>query len=75
MNICGTLEPSRHGHSWLIVVYGDQWRLLRVDARGRTTPLIPPQMWMYSAAASPHGKRVAYTSNTGQGNIWMLEDF
>jgi hypothetical protein len=32
-------------------------------------------MWMYSAVASPDGKRVAYTSNTGQGNIWMLEDF
>ena len=43
--------------------------------RGHTTPLIPPQLWMYSAAASPDGKRVAYTSNTGQGNIWMLEDF
>ena len=24
---------------------------------------------------APDGKRVAYTSNTGQGNIWMLEDF
>jgi len=63
------------GHSWLIVEAGEQWGLLHVDARGRTTPLIPPQMWMYSAAASPDGKRVAYTSNTGLGNIWMLEDF
>ena len=63
------------GHSWLIIQGGEQWRLLHVDARGRTSALIPPQMWMYSAAASPDGKRVAYTSNTGQGNIWMLEDF
>jgi eukaryotic-like serine/threonine-protein kinase len=63
------------GHSWLIVEAGEQWGLLHVDARGRTTPLIPPQMWMYSAAASPDGKRVAYTSNTVLGNIWMLEDF
>jgi Tol biopolymer transport system component len=63
------------GRSWLIVEGGDQWRLLHVDARGRTSDLIPPQMWMYSAVVSPDGKRVAYTSNTGQGNIWMLEDF
>ena len=63
------------GRSWLVVEGGDQWRLLHVDARGRTSDLIPPQMWMYSAVISPDGKRVAYTSNTGQGNIWMLEDF
>jgi dipeptidyl aminopeptidase/acylaminoacyl peptidase len=63
------------GHSWLIIAPGEQWRLLHVDARGRTTPLTPPQMWMYSSAASPDGKRVAYTSNTIEGNIWMLEDF
>ncbi len=63
------------GRSWIIVQGGEQWRLMHVDARGRTSDLVPPQMWMYSAAVSPDGKRVAYTSNTGQGNIWMLEDF
>jgi hypothetical protein len=30
---------------------------------------------MYSSAASRDGRRIAYTSNTVQGNIWMLEDF
>jgi hypothetical protein len=69
------LAYGADGRSWLIVAAGEQWRLLHVDARGRTTRLILPQMWMYSAAASPDGKRVAYTANTGQGNIWMLEDF
>jgi eukaryotic-like serine/threonine-protein kinase len=69
------LAYGANGRSWLIVEAGEQWRLLRVDARGRTTSLTPPQMWMYSADASPDGKRVAYTSNTIQGNIWMLEDF
>jgi len=69
------LAYGADGHSWLIVEAGEQWGLLHVDARGRTSPLIPPQMWMYSVAASPDGKRVAYTSNTGLGNIWMLEDF
>jgi Tol biopolymer transport system component/tRNA A-37 threonylcarbamoyl transferase component Bud32 len=63
------------GHSWLIVEAGEQWRLLHMDAHGRTTTLTPPQLWMYSAVASPDGKRVAYTSNTGEGNIWLLEDF
>jgi Tol biopolymer transport system component len=51
------------------------WLLLRVAPDGHTTPLIPPQMWMYSAAASPDGKRIAYTSNTGQGNVWLLEGY
>ena len=69
------LAYGADGHSWLIVEAGERWGLLHVDARGRTTALIPPQMWMYSAAASPDGKRVAYTSNTALGNIWMLEDF
>jgi hypothetical protein len=68
------------GRSWIVVGYseqgyGFQFQLLRVDDRGRTTELIPRQLWMYSAAASPDGKRIAYTSNTGQGNIWMLENF
>jgi serine/threonine protein kinase/Tol biopolymer transport system component len=63
------------GRSWLIVGAGERWYLLRVDPRGRVTAMIPPQMWMYSSVASPDGKRVAFTSNTGQGNIWMLEDF
>ena len=69
------LAYGADGHSWLVIGYRDMWRLLQVDGRGRTTPLIPPQLWMYSAAASPDGKRVAYTTNTGQGNIWMLEDY
>jgi len=63
------------GRSWELIEAGKQWRLLHADARGRTTPLIPPQMWMYSSAASPDGRHVAYTSNTVQGNIWMLEGF
>jgi len=63
------------GRSWLVIQGGEKWLLLHVDARGRTTPLIPPQLWMYSSAASPDGKWVAYTSNTGQANIWMLENF
>ena len=69
------LDYGADGHSWLVIAAGDQWRLLHVDAIGRTIPLTPPQFWMYSAAASPDGKRIAYTSNTGQGNIWMLEGF
>ena len=68
------------GHSWIVVGYGEQeygfqFQLLRVDERGRATELIPRQMWMYSAAAASDGRHVAYTSNTGQGNIWMLEGF
>jgi Tol biopolymer transport system component len=63
------------GHSWFVISAGEQWRLLHVDSRGRTATLTPPQLWMYSSATSPDGKRVAYTSNTGQGNIWMLEGF
>ena len=63
------------GHSWLLVEGGDIWRLVHVDERGGVRALIPGQLWMYSVAASPDGRRIAYTSNTGQGNIWLLEDF
>jgi WD40-like Beta Propeller Repeat. len=70
-----TLPTARTGHSWLIVQGGEQWLLLHVDASGRTAPLISPQFWMYSSAVSPDGKRIAYTSNMGQGNIWMLQGF
>jgi Tol biopolymer transport system component len=51
------------------------WNLYRVTANGKTTQLLPGQMWMYSAAASPDGRRVAFTSNTGESNVWMLENF
>ena len=65
------------GASWLIVGTDAKtsWRLARLDPDGKTTALIPPQLWMYSSAASPDGRHVVYTSNTGDANIWLLEDF
>ena len=63
--------------SWIVVSVspdGD-WRLTRVKPDGATVSLIPRQQWMWDAAASPDGKHTAYTSNTVDGNIWLLEDF
>jgi len=65
------------GQSWFVVSRTSEgdWRLTRVKVDGTTVSLIPRQQWMYDAAASPDGKHVAYTSNTVDGNIWLLEDF
>jgi eukaryotic-like serine/threonine-protein kinase len=65
------------GQSWFVVSRTSEsdWRLTRVKIDGTTVSLIPRQQWMYDAAASPDGKHVAYTSNTVDGNIWLLEDF
>ncbi len=53
----------------------EEWRLVRVAPGGKATALVPPQFWMYSSAASPDGRRVAYTNNTGESSVWLLEDF
>ena len=53
----------------------DGWRLVRISLDGKVTMLTPQQLWMYSAENSPDGRSIAFTSNTGQGNIWLLEDF
>lgn len=65
------------GRSWFVVATASEsdWRLIRVKIDGTTVSLIPRQQWMYDAAASPDGKHVVYTSNTVDGNIWLLEDF
>lgn len=67
------------GGSWYVLNSGEQgvgpWSVLRVMPNGRTIPVIPPQIWMYSCAASPDGRHVVYTSNTGEASLWMLEDF
>ena len=63
--------------SWIVVGQGagSDWRLTRVKPDGTTVSLIPRQQWMYDVAASPDGKHIAYTSNTVDGNIWLLENF
>jgi len=67
---------AARGQGWLVVGRKHTaWQILRVNEKGRTLPLIPPQLWMYSAAPSPDGRWIAFTSNTGDGNIWLLEDF
>ena len=64
------------GRGWIVVGYEARaWRLLRVDERGNVAAMIPPQQWMYSAAMSRDGRHVVYTSNTVDGNAWLLEDF
>jgi serine/threonine protein kinase len=67
------------GGSWYVLSAGEQgvgpWSILRVMPDGRTMPLIPPQIWMYSCAVSPDGRRVVYTSNTGEASLWLLDDF
>ncbi len=74
MNVAWTAD----GTGWFAIGLSDEdeeWNLYRVAANGKTTRLLPTQMWMYSSAASPDGRHVAFTSNTGEGNIWLLEDF
>jgi Tol biopolymer transport system component len=65
------------GQSWFVVSRTSEgdWRLTRARMDGTTTSLIPRQQWMYDAAASPDGKHVAYTGNTVDANIWLLEDY
>jgi serine/threonine protein kinase len=67
------------GGSWYVLSAGAEgagpWYVLRVMPDGRTIPLIRPQIWMYSCAASPDGRYVTYTSNTGDASLWLLEDF
>ena len=63
--VVGNLQKSEKGG----------WRMLRVEPGGRTSEMLPPQMWMYSAAASADGRHVVYTSNTIDSNIWLLENF
>jgi len=65
--------------SWYVVSAGPEgvgpWCVLRVMPDGRTTALIPRQAWMYSCEASPDGRYVTYTSNTGEASLWLLDDF
>jgi eukaryotic-like serine/threonine-protein kinase len=52
-----------------------EWNLFHVDSGGKSTPLLPPQLWMYSSAVSPDGRHIVYTSNTVESNVWLLEHF
>jgi len=65
------------GGGWFVVSAEGvaPWNILRVTLDGRTTPLLPPQTWMYDCAASPDGHHLVFTSNTGDGALWLLEDF
>ncbi len=65
------------GQSWFVVGsnQGSEWTVFRVRGNGRTTNVLPRQFWMYSAAVSPDGRHIVYTSNTGQGTTWLLENF
>lgn len=66
------------GTGWTVVgINPDEkaFNLYRVAADGGTTKLLPPQMWMYGLAASPDGRHIAFTTNTVDGNVWLLEDF
>jgi hypothetical protein len=72
-----SLAWTADGKGWIAVGANQDegWRLLRIGRDGSVSLLTPQQMWMYSAEDSPDGRFVAFTSNTGQGNVWMLENF
>jgi Tol biopolymer transport system component len=70
------LAWDRSGQGWLAVAYlGKGWNLLHIDSNGDSVQLLPPQLWMYSSAMSPDGRRIAFTSNTVEANAWLLENF
>ena len=61
---------------WILTgASGDMWNLFHVDPGGKATPLLSPQKWMYSSAIAPDGVHIAYTSNTIEGNAWLLTHF
>ncbi len=73
LNITWTAD----GRGWLVIDQhrGVEWNLRKIDLDGKSTPQLPAQMWMYSAAVSPDGQHVAFTSNTGSESVWLLDNF
>lgn len=64
------------GDTWIVNgMAGQGWELMRVDPSGHCTRLIPPALWMNGFAPSPDGRRLAFTRNTVQANLWLLENF
>jgi Tol biopolymer transport system component len=54
---------------------GVRWQIFRIAPDGRAWSVLPPQMWMYGFSLSRDGRRIAFTSNTGQASAWLLENF
>ncbi len=75
--VIASISWAAGSEGWFVITFGNDgdWQLLHVDPTGKTKAVIPRQQWMYSVSASPDGHHLAYTSNTVDGNIWLLEDF
>jgi serine/threonine protein kinase/Tol biopolymer transport system component len=62
------------GEGWFVTSWWDKGRaLLRVDPDGRAFLLHNTQQWLGRPTGSPDGRRLAFSEQVFDGNVWIAE--
>jgi serine/threonine protein kinase/Tol biopolymer transport system component/DNA-binding winged helix-turn-helix (wHTH) protein len=76
--ILQSISWTTDGKGFFVTSYlPDSFGLLHVSLSGKVSPLFrnPGLQWMWGPVPSPDGKYLAFTANTSDVNVWMLENF
>jgi eukaryotic-like serine/threonine-protein kinase len=73
-----SISWAADGNSFFVTSWEpDSYNLLHVTPSGKVQPLLRNghRQWMIDPLPSPNGKYLAYTAQTTDSNIWMIEKF
>jgi Tol biopolymer transport system component len=72
-----SLSWAKDGKALFAAAQSTSYMIVRIDADGKTRVLLDQgrEHWLYAPISSPDGRQLAFTQQTFENNVWLLENF
>jgi Tol biopolymer transport system component len=66
-----------HGKALFAAAQTTRYMIVRIETDGKTRVLLDKgrENWLNAPISSPDGRHLAFTEQTFQANVWLLENF
>jgi len=72
-----SLSWAKNGKALFAAVQSTNYMIVRIDSDGKTHVLLDKgrEHWLDAPISSPDGRQLAFTQQTFENNVWVLENF